>query len=603
MRKRKFMKVKSYGIQSRFLKYVMLLLAVALLLSGMGVGIVVNKNINRSTIEKYAYVNEKISLILQNEYDKTDVVMKKCIANQEFQTSLLNKEFTQEEQESLNRFLSAVDLDHVEDYLYIDNKENIYSKSYKDITYDDVIESGFVSALGKEYSRTEWIWAKDTLFHTEENALFVGRYIRNREFTHKPGMLFFRLDSNFFDFILEDVRTEKGVYFFLDSSGKVCSYHVPPESSLNQEEMESIGKQVFLDSQKINSENKEQIFRIKEGVVVYEFQPKFGFMAATLIPNGVLNEVTIRTIVILVGVFILATGIALILSVYFSKRFTKPIREINDAMAGFDGEDFSKKLRIQTQTELDTIGNSYNKMLKNIELLVDEVKEKERSLRNSELNSLIYQINPHFLYNTLDTIYMLARINKEETTMKMIQALSKFLKISLSKGSDIIPVSAELEHVKSYMEIQRIRNNNLFTYDITCQKGLEDFRILKLILQPLVENAIKHGFQKIYEGGVIGIQVVSEEKNIMIRVWNNGVPMEEAVQEKIQSMADMDLKDMADAFEGQDGGYGVRNVMSRLFLKYGKQVEFYYETRQEGTCCVIKIPVKKIEEDSTYEME
>ena len=126
-------------------------------------------------------------------------------------------------------------------------------------------------------------------------------------------------------------------------------------------------------------------------------------------------------------------------------------------MTQFDGNDFSRLIELNTNTELDQIGHSYNKMLKNIENLLAEIKEQEGVLRRTELNMLLAQINPHFLYNTLDTIYMLARINGEETTMKMIQALSKYLRLSLSKGSDIVTVEDELENVKSYMEIQQIR--------------------------------------------------------------------------------------------------------------------------------------------------
>lgn len=146
-------------------------------------------------------------------------------------------------------------------------------------------------------------------------------------------------------------------------------------------------------------------------------------------------------------------------------------------------------------------------MLINIENLLTEIKDQQKELRTSELNMLINQINPHFLYNTLDTIYMLARINKEETTMKMIQALSKYLRLSLSKGNDIVTVADELENVRSYLQIQEIRNENLFTYTVDCEVEPEKTYVLKLILQPLVENAIKYGFREIYEGGIIAIRI------------------------------------------------------------------------------------------------
>ncbi len=172
---------------------------------------------------------------------------------------------------------------------------------------------------------------------------------------------------------------------------------------------------------------------------------------------------------------------------------------------------------------------------------MQEVKENERALRKSELSSLMYQINPHFLYNTLDTIYMLARMNGEEVTMKMIQALSKFMKVSLSKGSDVIPVADELEHVKSYMEIQKIRNNDLFQYEISCEEHLKQVPVLKLILQPLVENAIKHGFAKIYEDGRIWIRVCQDQEELVFQIENNGEQMQPEIIELIQMMGEEEL--------------------------------------------------------------
>lgn len=262
-------------------------------------------------------------------------------------------------------------------------------------------------------------------------------------------------------------------------------------------------------------------------------------------------------------------------------------------MQEFQGGDFSKELHIHTNTELDTIGNAFNNMVKNIGRLVQEVKENERALRKSELNSLMYQINPHFLYNTLDTIYMLARISGEEVTMKMIQALSKFMKVSLSKGSDEIPVSDELEHVKSYMEIQKIRNNDLFQYEISCEEQLKDIPVLKLILQPLVENAIKHGFARIYQDGRIIIRVFQENNELVFHVANNGAVMEPETIELIAMMAKEDLASVRRAFQGQENGYGIGNIISRLRLKYGDQITFYYRSDAEETCCVIRIPMQR----------
>ena len=153
--------------------------------------------------------------------------------------------------------------------------------------------------------------------------------------------------------------------------------------------------------------------------------------------------------IVLLTIYAVIAVLAFVLSLYASQTFTRPIRQISDAMTSFDGNDFTHTIQIDTDTELDKIGHAYNEMLKNIEEFQNEVKNQQKELRISEMNTLISQINPHFLYNTLDTIYMLARINGEEKTMKMIQALSTYLRLTLRKGSEIVTVEDELENEKS----------------------------------------------------------------------------------------------------------------------------------------------------------
>lgn len=174
--------------------------------------------------------------------------------------------------------------------------------------------------------------------------------------------------------------------------------------------------------------------------------------------------------------------------------------------------------------------------------------------------------------------------------MKMIQALSKYLRLSLSKGHDIVTVEDELENVKSYMEIQQIRNENLFRYEIACEEELKSRWILKLILQPLVENAIKYGFCDIYEGGLIRITVTEQAGKLTLGVYNNGVPMEPEMVEKLNALTEIPVSQMKYSFEDKKHGYGVVNIITRLRLKYGEDVKFFYESDDNGTVCIVQIP-------------
>ena len=219
-----------------------------------------------------------------------------------------------------------------------------------------------------------------------------------------------------------------------------------------------------------------------------------------------LNKKNRQDIWIAVITAIIAVAVSTVLSIRAAQSVTGPIKNLCAMTSKVAEGDFTaKSKKVESQDEIAVLVRNFNDMTKEIGSLVDDMKKNHEMLRMIEMKLLQAQINPHFLYNTLDTIYMLARMNKEETTMRMIQALSKYLRLCLSKGSEIVSVEDELENVKSYMEIQQIRNVDLFEYEIDCQVNAKGNKILKLILQPLVENALYHGLKKQREKGMINI--------------------------------------------------------------------------------------------------
>ena len=580
---------KRSGIQKRYLKYTAGLLGLALLLSSLGVAVSVRSRLTNSIIDKYEFMTERMGLTLENMYWVSDEATAECILYDDMQKSLQTQGLEEVKHIALSKYFAYIGLDRVADYCYVDNKGNVYSKSYSDVTYQDIEESGFRDYLGEEYSKTKWFWAEDTLFGTGDKALFIGRYVRSLEYAHEPGMLFFKMEDGFLRNITGMNRelTDEAAVGVIDMSGQVCMSSAPED---------------FADTEHIPEDVAEQIAEIEEpgmilagekvngGVLSAYRDENSGLAVFSFVPDSILNQGLIPIFLVLAGIYLLVAAVAVVLSIYFSRRFTKPVQVIKDAMTEFDGNNFDRTIDLHTNTELDEIGRSYNKMLDNIRRLLDEIKDQERELRTTELNMLISQINPHFLYNTLDTIYMLARINKEETTMRMIQALSKYLRLSLSKGNEIVSVDDELENVKSYMEIQQIRNQSLFTYEIDCRVDAAGTYVLKLVLQPLVENAVKYGFQDIFEGGRIRIVVKKADGDLYLSVSNNGTPMDRTMLEKINSMNDMPVSELKNCFPDKKHGYGVVNILTRLRLKYGDGAKFYCEAEEEETTCTIKIP-------------
>ncbi len=583
------MKKTTSGIQRKYLKYTIGLLLLALFLSSVGVWFYMRNIMMGIVTDKYTFMNEKTGISLDTLYQKTEKVTEECILNDQVQQSLKAKPMEEVARNSLSKYFAYIDLDHVSEYCYVDNKKNLYTRSYSKIPYQYFADSLLVEQLGASYADTRWFVTKDYLFGTGEEALFIGRKVHSLNYAHEPGYLFFKMDPEFLHSLLteEENLTQEAAVGIMDPQGRICAYWYPEGFTLSQEQETILAD--YAQTEEVGSIVQNE--KISGGVLSVYKQEKCGFSVFTLVPEKVLSAGFIKVFRVLFAIYLLVIAIAVVLSIYFSSKFTKPIKELNRAMTEFNGEDFGKLIHLNTNTELDQIGNAYNKMLANIKELLDEIKTQQKELRTSELNMLISQINPHFLYNTLDTIYMLARINKEETTMNMIQALSKYLRLSLSKGSEIVTVGDELENVKSYLQIQQIRNENLFTYTVDCEVDPEETWVLKLILQPLVENSIKYGFCEIYEGGQIRIHVYKQDGMLILTVYNSGTPIAGEMAEKINALNGRPLSEARKLFpKNVKNGYGVSNVLTRLRLKYGEEVRFTYRAEPDGTTCRIEIP-------------
>lgn len=584
-------KNRRYGIRRKYFSNMVAILLIALLLSSVCVLTYTRQNMASTIVESYVYMTEKMGITIENLFQKTDEVTAECILYDSVQESLLSTGLTGDEQNSLSKYFAYINLENVEEYCYVDNKGNVYTKSYSKVSYDDFLASGLADTLGEDYAKTQWIWTEDNLFGDGEMALFIGRYVRSLEYSHEPGMLFLKMSEEFLEEIIdeEDLSDEVGVGV-MTAEGDICALWLPEGQEVADEDLEQIA--VLSETLSGTPQDASSVVSEKtaSGRYLLYRQADCGYTIFTYVPNSTLNSGLSQIQMVLVIIFLLAGCMAAVLSLLFARRFTRPIRYISDTMSEFDGKDFKHTVDLHTNTELDQIGQSYNEMLHNIEQLLEDIRNQERELQKSEMNTLIAQINPHFLYNTLDTIYMLARINKEETTMQMIQALSRYLKLCLSKGSEMVTVEDELENVRSYMEIQQIRNKNLFRYEIECDIEVRRRLMLKLILQPLVENALHYGFGEIYEGGLIRITVEDDEGGLSLTIYNNGTPMREDMKNLLNGLIKLPITEMKNCFPDGQHGYGVVNLVTRLRLQYGEGIRFGYETDETGTWCVIRLP-------------
>jgi two-component system sensor histidine kinase YesM len=251
--------------------------------------------------------------------------------------------------------------------------------------------------------------------------------------------------------------------------------------------------------------------------------------------------------------------------------------------------DFNVNCIVDSDDEIGELQSNFNLMVREIRLLLDRQYELGQSLKDSELKVLQAQINPHFLYNTLDLIVWTAANNQPDAVRDIVLKLSRYYRLSLSSGEDFIKISDELEHVRLYVELQNMRFRKKIELITKADPATRDVRILKLLLQPVVENSILHGIQNLDDReGRIEINVEIASQVLQITVADNGIGMEEGELQKIR------LREQIKREDPGLGKFGLNNIMQRLYFSYGPQAGLTVDSFPgSGTTVVIRIPITK----------
>jgi two-component system sensor histidine kinase YesM len=279
------------------------------------------------------------------------------------------------------------------------------------------------------------------------------------------------------------------------------------------------------------------------------------------------------------GVVILCV---IIVSIVLSARIAHPIRKLEHTLQQVGEGDLNTRIDVSGTYEVEQLSKRFNLMLQRIRQLMDQIIYEQETKRKGELEVLQSQINPHFLYNTLNSVIRLAERGKTEEVVTMIQSLSKFFRISLSKGDNIITVQEELDHIRHYLVIQSFRFKNKFRYEIVAQDEVLQCQTIKLILQPIVENALYHGIEMMPDEGFISICAEMKDGLIVIRISDNGLGMSKETMKVI-------LKGGSKSVIGS--GVGVRNVNERIELYYGREYGLSFESEiEEGTTVTLIFP-------------
>ena len=306
---------------------------------------------------------------------------------------------------------------------------------------------------------------------------------------------------------------------------------------------------------------------------------------------------SVNTIVyILFTCVIISLVLVVIVSFKFSRTLTNPIFKLKRLMKQAESGDLTVRFNFQHNDEIGELGQSFNHMIARIDQLIQMVYVEQENKRTAEMKSLQEQIKPHFLYNTLDTISWMARDYDAEDIVRLVDALTNMFRIGLSHGKDIITVKEEITHVSNYLYIQKIRYKDKLNYVIHVDESLYAIEVPKLILQPLVENAIYHGVKAKRGGGTITITGVPEGENLVFTVQDNGAGMpQEKVEELNRRMSERSVLD-------EQKSFGLFYIRERIQLCYGTGYGVHVESALgEGTRVTITLPLyqkpKKFDEE------
>lgn len=402
-------------------------------------------------------------------------------------------------------------------------------------------------------------------------------------FSKRLGIMRIDINESLINKIYKDIKIgDTGYMFIANRDGNIVSHSDKNEISTNMKENPYF-KSVFLNDggyyrEKING---------KDVLVTHYTSKDQNLIFVSIVPfKELINQVNvIRNMTIIV--ILLASFFAFIITYLISSKITTPIKKLTKLMQKVEEGNLDVVANVKRKDEIGALGRSFNSMISELKTLIEEVYKNQISRKEAELRALQAQINPHFLYNTLDVIYWTSRIEGAPKTGEIVNALAKLFRLALNKGNEITTVEKEVEHLQSYIIIQKMRYTEEPDIEVGVDPSIYHCKTIKLILQPLVENALIHGIGELDKKGVIKVTGKIEGEDILFEIIDNGVGME--------------VQRIKEIFEGdteEKKGYGIKNVDERIKLYFGEKYGIkIYSEKGKGTKVEVRISqnIRKLE--------
>ena len=458
---------------------------------------------------------------------------------------------------------------------YIINQGDDELTGYVDIESLDWYQAAMESKSGIAVSSSH---VQNAIQSSYKWVITLSRALVNNQTGEREGLFFVDLNySAISDLCNNNSIEEKGYIFVLDAEGNIV-YHPKQQlmyGGLKTENIDAI-MECREDSLIIDEGGDSKLYTMSKS-------KRTGWTVVGAVYTSELlknNEQAQMWYLLVASILLLAViGISSIIS----REITKPIRSLRDSMWKVQNGQFDTHVEVITENEIGSLGRSFNLMTSEIQALMEQNVYEQKQKRKSELKALQAQINPHFLYNTLDSIIWMSEAGENDEVVEMTSALARLLRQSISNDKEEVELEKEIEYVKNYLTIQKMRYKDKLEFFIYVDPRVAHVPIIKLVLQPLVENAIYHGIKYKETKGNLKIYARPVDGRVEIVVADDGIGMDEDVMEHI---FDEHRK------EQKRNGVGVPNVQKRLKLQYGSEYGIRYESvKGAGTKAVITIPV------------
>lgn len=381
--------------------------------------------------------------------------------------------------------------------------------------------------------------------------------------------------------VLDEVTLGNGGYIYLmDSNGDIIwhpKFELIASGRVKENNLVAAG---------YDDGSREEVFNGTRQTVVTKTVGYTGWKLVGVIKGTGISLNMLKTRLFIVFVILLIIFIVIIINSYISFRVTNPIRELEKSVKELEEGNLDADIYMGGSYEVQHLGKSVQDMKFRIKGLMQDIVNEHEEKRKSEFDSLQAQINPHFLYNTLDIIVWQIENEKQSEAVHTVTALARFFRLSLGKGKNIVTVKDEIDHVRNYLMIQHMRFKNKFDYEFDVAEDVLELPSLKLMLQPLVENAIYHGMEFMDGDGLIVVKAWREENELYLSVADNGLGMTEDKVEMI-------LTGESTSGNGRGSGIGVKNVNERIKLYFGEAYGLTIDSEpDEGTTVIIHLPAK-----------